>query len=111
MPCLKLVQDLLYTGEREDTREMHGGFFLRAGSIKGEVIARDEVCAKGKVLYVEARSRARCAMRISAREESCTHGLAILILSNLSRDLKLKALMAGHVCARAHICWVRKSDG
>ena len=90
---------------------MHGGFFLRAGSIKGEVIARDEVCAKGKVLYVEARSRARCAMRISAREESCTHGLAILILSNLSRDLKLKALMAGHVCARAHICWVRKSDG
>ena len=26
-PCSKLGQDLLYTGEREDTREMHGGFF------------------------------------------------------------------------------------
>ena len=86
------MQDLLYTGEREETREMHGGFFLRAGSIKGEVIARDDVCAKGNVMYVEAQ----CAMPISAHEESCTHGLAILILSNLARDFKLKALMAGH---------------
>lgn len=60
-------------GGKRGHEETQGRFFSVRGVNNGEVIAKNEVCAKENDLYGKAQTR--CRIFVDQRlEESCTHG-------------------------------------